>query len=573
MKSFILKNKDSFLAILLLVSLIAFNNGFSRLVMADDVSTSVVVGNSVPVFTVNPFEDPASTSASPTNEGNNVTFKATATDANGDQWKLLICKTNSVSGTSCADGTWCSSSFVSSGSQASCSYQTQNSDNWSNEWYGFACDSLGCSNYSQGSGDSGSPFYTNHRPTFTAISDCGSVNPNASCTISATSTDSDGTISLYVCKNNDFNGSSCGAGGTWCYITGQSSNPSCDIPNVPRPDGSYNYYPYIVDSFGLEATGSYQGSSQDFEVNNVAPTISASTITLKDTDGNGNLELLSENDWTEGFSVTFIVTDNNSCKTITNGNEIVSALINIRMSEKSQSQCDESGEYDANNCYPAAYSSWWSMVSCSYDSSVDPCEDNTDTTVGWKCTFPLMYHADPTVAGTPKEDYEWVAAVKATDDDGADTGLIDSTTYSNEMEIFMAYDLSTTTINYGTISPGNDSEEKIIAIIATGNVGLDQILYGTKLCNDYPTCGGNDDIAVSQQHYATSTGLDWEDMTALLEDPGAEVEINCPKTTITNSPESKDTYWVLRVPEGQTVGSYTGQNSIIGKTDESYGGI
>lgn len=574
MTRFILKYKDSLLAIILVISLVSFNSGISKLTIADNVSTSVEVGNSAPTFTVNPHEDPASTSSSPTNEGEYVVFKATATDANGDNWKLLICSSNILNATSCADTTYCSSNYVSSGSEATCSYQTQSSDSWSNAWYGFACDSIGCSSYSQGSGDSGSPFYTNHRPTFTAISDCGSANPNASCLISASSTDPDtsygDSISLYVCKTSGFSTSTPGCtGGEWCHVTGQSSNPSCTIPNVPRPDGSYNYYPYIIDSFKLPANSANQGSNQTYDVNNVAPSIDASTIHLYDTDGSGNLTLLSENGWTNGFYVTFIVNDNNSCKTITNGNEIVSALINLRMSELTQSDCDQSGEYNANNCYPAAYGSW--NLVCNASSSVDSCVDSSDTTVGWACTFPLLYHAEPTVTGTPKAAYNWVAAVKATDDDGLDTGLVDSTTYSNEMDTFTAYDLSTTTLSYGTLSPGQESAEKIIAIIATGNVGLDETLEGTALCNDYPTCAGSDDIAVSQQHYATSTGLGWSNMTP-LSGTTTRVEINCPKTTVPNSPESKNTYWVLKIPENQPTGIYTGQNTIIGVTDQSYGG-
>jgi len=563
--------KDHFLALFLIFSLIITYHGIYRglIVKADYATTSVEVGNAVPSFTVDPHEDPASTNTSPTNEGDNVTFKATATDNNGDQWKLLICKTNGVTGTSCSSGTWCSSSYVNSGSEASCSYLTQNSDSWSNDWYGFACDSQGCSSVSQGSGDSGSPFYTNHRPTFTAISDCGSANPNSSCLISASSTDSDGTISLYVCKTAGFSTSTPGCtGDTWCSVTGQSSNPSCTISNVPRPDGSYSYYPYIIDSYKLTASSALQGTEQTYDVNNVAPTIDASSIHLLDTDGSGYLTLLNENDWTPNFKVTFIVNDDNSCKTITNGDEITSAIINVRMSEITQAQCDESGEYNANNCYPAAYGSW--NLVCAASSTVNSCDGNTDTDVGWACTFPLQYHADPTVTGTPKASYNWIAAAKATDDDSASSSLVDSTTYSNELDKFLAYDLATTTLAYGTVGPNQESSEKNTAVLATGNVGLDQNLSGTNMCTDYPTCSG-DTIPVSQQHYNLTPGQGWSNGTALSTST-VEVELNCPKTTVTNNPASSTTYWILKIPTNQPTGTYTGQNTIEGKVDnENYG--
>jgi hypothetical protein len=203
---------------------------------------------------------------------------------------------------------------------------------------------------------------------------------------------------------------------------------------------------------------------------------------------------------------------------------------------------------------------------------VDACSDNTDTSVGWACTFPLQYHADPTVSGTPASSSNWIAAVQATDDDSANTGLIDSTDYSNEMDKFMIYDLASTTLAYGSVSPNADSLEKTTTVIATGNVGLDETLYGTKLCNDYPGCAGDDDIAIAQQVYNLTQGQGWSGGTALLADPGIEVELNCPKTTVTGSPASTSTYWYLHVPLGQAVGSYTGLDTIGGKVDnETFG--
>jgi len=563
------KYKKSILTFLLTFSLIILNIGSYNLVDADNATSTVQVGNAVPIFTTYPHEDPASTETLPTNEGDNVTFKAIATDANSDQWKLLICKTNGVTGTSCSSGTWCSSGYVNSGSEASCSYQTQNSDSWSNDWYGFACDSQGCSSVSQGSGDSGSPFYTNHRPTFTAISSCNNADPNTSCQITATATDSDtshgDSISLYVCKTADFSTSTLTCnGGSWCSVTGQSSNPSCTIPNVPRPDGSYSYYPYIIDSYKLTASSTLQGTEQTYNVNNVAPTIDASSIHVLDTDGTGNLTLLNEGTSTPGFKVTFIVNDNNSCKTITNGNEITTAIINLRTSDIAQGSCINSGDYNANYCYPAAYTGW--NLVCTASSTVDSCDGNTDTTVGWVCTFPLEYHADPTVAGTPKATYNWVAAVKATDDDGSSSSLTDSTTYSNELDTFLGYDVSPLSINYGTVSPNATSTEQSTAVLATGNVALDENLSGTDMSD-----GNGHTIAVGQQHYATSTGQLYDSMTALTTSP-TRTEINCPKTTVTNNPASSTTIWVIKIPNGQATGTYTGTNSIEGVTDQSYGG-
>jgi len=104
-------------------------NAKRKTAIADDLGTSVQVGNVAPEFTV--VTDDSSTSGSPTNSGSNVTFTATATDDNGDQWKLLVCKTAGVTGTDCDDGEsdrWCVSSLENSGDPASCNYTTGDGD-------------------------------------------------------------------------------------------------------------------------------------------------------------------------------------------------------------------------------------------------------------------------------------------------------------------------------------------------------------------------------------------------------------------------------------------------------------
>lgn len=95
--------------------------------------------NTAPVFTVAPSESP-----DPQNYGSNVTFSATATD-NEHTWKLIICKTNSVTpGTtpSCATSqdVCVSSSAVASGASNNCTWTVNQTTNLT--WYGFACDNV-----------------------------------------------------------------------------------------------------------------------------------------------------------------------------------------------------------------------------------------------------------------------------------------------------------------------------------------------------------------------------------------------------------------------------------------------
>jgi len=195
------------------------------------------VNNVAPSFSVAPYESPTSDDTTPTNLGANVTFKATASDGNGDQWYLAICKTNEISaGTdgppTCTGGEWAISTATDSASEATASYTVTASETLeSYDWYAFACDKTSsapqCSAMSNSGTESGneSPFSVNHAPTFSSIIDEGSANPGATdFTVTGVAYDSDtatdtDTVSMYVCKSNDFTGSACGAGGTWCSKT------------------------------------------------------------------------------------------------------------------------------------------------------------------------------------------------------------------------------------------------------------------------------------------------------------------------------------------------------------------
>jgi hypothetical protein len=183
-------------------------------------------GFTAPSITSGP-SDGGSSSGAPTNAGGNVTFTATATDTEADNYYLAICKTNAVtavnnSAPTCDGGSWAISSSTASGAQASVTYTTSAGNSASNAWYAFVCDNSiasSCSSSSQGSGNNGSPFNTNHAPTFSAISNdaSGYVKAGTMVTISATVSDPDAgtTFTLYACKSNDFTGSACGAAGEW----------------------------------------------------------------------------------------------------------------------------------------------------------------------------------------------------------------------------------------------------------------------------------------------------------------------------------------------------------------------
>ena len=239
--------------------------------------------NSAPILASGP-SDNSSSSTTPTNVGSSVLFSASATDTQSEDYYLAVCKTNSITAnngtapTCATNQTLCVSSATASGSSAVCSYTTSVGDVESNAWYAFVCDGNSsyalCSSSNQGSGDSGSPFNVNHIPVFTAISTSPDLaGLGQSITFSSTASDSDtdtsaDTVTLYICKSNDFTGTACGAAGEWCHSSASASNPTCAY-TVGSTDisGTKTYYGYIIDSHNFQSASNPRSSSFGSDIN------------------------------------------------------------------------------------------------------------------------------------------------------------------------------------------------------------------------------------------------------------------------------------------------------------------
>lgn len=537
----------------------------------ETIPTSVIVGNSAPTFDSGPAEATASTATAPTAIGATITFNATATDTNGENYYFIVCSTNAVvKGTAggaptCAAGakTYCEGtiSAKASGSPATCTYKTVAGDTWENEWYGFVCDnntSSECS-MSQGSGGTGSPFYVNHPPTFTSVSNNAPVNPGASVTWTTQTTsdpDTGSTVKLLICKSNTAptNGAcSGGASGTWCSSSAVASNPTCSysVPN-PNSDGSNNAYAFVVDNFNLLASSTPKNSH--FTVNNIAPVVSAVTF------NSGNDINLAENTTTP-ITVKATVTDNNGCGKISN------VYAYAYRSGKGYTNCDTLEEANNNFCYP--------QISCSVDAGT--CSGASDAAANYTCTINFQYYADATAStsGTiqfPTEN--WLATVKAIDNNSTNHNL--EVTSGIEMNALIAFDISPKAINYGTLSVGgkNDPLNQILTTTATGNVGLDQEHKGIpKMCTNYdastnPNCAtvSGTQIDVTKQKYGLTASTSYASGTQLTTSP-VEVEINVPKVT-TGTPTTKNIYWGIEIPNNTLPGLYKGMNTIYAKIGE-----
>jgi hypothetical protein len=302
---------------------------------------------------------------------------------------------------------------------------------------------------------------------------------------------------------------------------------------------------------------------------NATPQIFASSVNLLNATNTTPIFLNVIQGQTTNQKVTFTVSDENSC--IANSSttpEIASARIDVYRSGITASGCDASGEYNANNCYTdTASSALWQPV-CTQDAGTCLGEGDSDTT--WTCTFPLWYVADPTDAGTQFPAQNWLATVEASDKLYA-TSTATTTASGTELVSFLAYSVATTSIAYGGLQPGqqNDPISQTTDMSATGNMGLNQSLYGDDMCTTYSPSNLCKPYATStgpaaEQKFATSS-VAYASGVAMSSTTPYQLDVKVPKTTSTTSPQTKNTFWGIRIPAAITLaGDYIGRNTLIG---------
>lgn len=608
----------TFLGLAVFAVVFIFNLGTAEIKQAgaqsDIATTSVTVLNTPPFFTVEAIEDPGSTTSAPTNVGDQVTWVGTADDANSEPFYLLICSdnatptANSGAAPSCDPGAtqWGVSASTTAGTEAAVSTTTTAVAPFAGEsfdWYAWVCDDNAatprCSATStQGrfgaTATSSSPFEVNHRPTFTAYSDTSPADPGVAVTFYSTSTDADSsgtqdTVRLFVCSTNSFNTVTDECDDT----TLASTSPPGVVTDasavytivIPTQDQDYNAFGFVIDNHGFEATGGSQGTDTTLTVNNVAPTVSSSTIFVN---GGGPMVLSNAATQTPGFTLQFITSDNNSCDAVggTNYDEVVDYNLSIYRAPtgNSSTTCTVNGnDYDPNNCYPDDEStSVWNLQCTASTTSCTFGSDNIDTTTVWDCTFPLWYIADPTDGTATSTQYptdSWFAQVQGIDDDSAVGPLSESESGVN-VNSFLAFVLNTLTIPYGTLEPGqrNDPLVATTTISATGNIGLDKDVQGESMCTTYTGAtpcpnSATSTIPENRQVFATGTvsyGTASSSGWVLSSTTAQEIEVNVPKSTATSTQANSDAYWGIEVPSAITFsGDYTGENTITALVGES----
>jgi hypothetical protein len=537
------------------VAVFNLNKPLSLEVSADVATTTVTVGNAAPAW-VAVYESPESSTASPTNAGQTVTFVGRANDPNSENWFLVICASSTAVSTTtggtcptCSTGITLATSTAADNATATAVYTTLAGNPEQNNWYAWACDANAvqkCTASTTGTGGSAnlySPFVVNHVPTFTAQANSGPVNPASTTVFFASSTDSDSyggadTLIFSVCKTTGLTGTWCdgGASDTWCTTTA-SANPNCSITAPDPGEGAQSYYPYIFDGHGFAVSGGLQGSSQSYTISNVTPVVSSVTL-----NGGSAINLSTGGEGPSGnvnILATADMVDHNGCSDIT------TTTVKAYPTAVGSTTCSSQNN---NTCY---YN-----VSC----TAGPCQGNGYTATT-SCTINFKYHADPTDASTPRSAETWKDTITARDETFSGSTELGT---GVELNSYLALDV-TSAINYGTLSVGDIADgvslPQLVAASTTGNTGLDVEISGGDMCTDFPGCSGGR-IATSSQKYATSSVTYNSAVAYALATAATQLELDCLKTTTTATPQGKPIYWGLQIPGGTIAGSYTGQNTF-----------
>lgn len=568
-----------------------FNAGKTELLRVEatsTASTTLTVLNIPPQWTADAVERFESSTSTPTNSGSAVSWVATASNNGAQPYYLLICNGNATPTPSTTLAPSCATSTVQYGVSASTPADTQamvstttlESFAETNVWYGFICDNdpvnPRCNNeWKQGTNaTNSSPFYVNHRPTFTAYTNNSPKNPGEVINFYSTSTDPDvvttrDKVSLVVCSTSSFSTTtrSCGVNtlATSTFPVTDNVTTAFTLPAIV-PDGSYNAYGFLIDEHGHTALGGQQGVNVTYTVANVAPTVNSGNITVN----NGvNISLIAQAAQTTGYKLDFEISDANSCRNYNDtANEITNFTASVFRSGLGTTTCDGTpGSFNANNCYSnSVATSTWNLVCTASSTS---CTGTTDSTQLWSCTFPLWHIAEPTDEPTSAWNGQtWVAAIAGVDNNNA-TGTKSISSSGVSLLSYPAINLLTAEIPYGALEPGNNTGtlKATTTAQAVGNTGINQRLEGQAMCPGFTVgspCANSASSTVpdKEQEFATSsiaygTGTDLSSTTPQL------LDIRILKSTSTSTPAIGVTFWGINVPASITVaGAYTGLNTF-----------
>ncbi|MDI6820986.1 MAG: hypothetical protein QMD65_02280 [Patescibacteria group bacterium] len=228
--------------------------------------------------------------------------------------------------------------------------------------------------------------------------------------------------------------------------------------------------------------------------------------------------------------VNFTVTDDNGCSDVfTNGNVTTTVF---------RSGVGSACTADSLNCYILSTTTH----NCAGGNSANATS-----------TFSIYYFAQATDGDSSFPSEAWQAQVFARDASSA-TGT--ATSSLQELNTLTAINVTTSSINYGTVSAGTDtaSINQVATSTNAGNSSTTLRLYAQSTLTF-----GTNSIATSSQRYSTSTFTYPGTSTALTDSAVTVSGFFLTAPTSTNL-VSQPTFWGLQVPGGTATGTYSGVN-------------
>ncbi len=191
-----------------------------------------------------------SDSPDPVLAGNSITFSVDWSDPDaGENVKVKICKTNSLTNQNCDGGFWATSTAFTTADPENISYVTQAGDVGTNNYYAFVCDDGGlCSTSSSGT------FVVegNNTPSVISVIDAPDpVDPGRTIVFAVDWSDPDAgeNVKVKICKTNSLTNQNCD-GGFWATSTAfTTSSPLLFKHDVPYSDQgkTLDYYVFVCD--------------------------------------------------------------------------------------------------------------------------------------------------------------------------------------------------------------------------------------------------------------------------------------------------------------------------------------
>ncbi len=219
--------------------------------------------------------------------------------------------------------------------------------------------------------------------------------------------------------------------------------------------------------------------SHSVQVGNATPSVTNVVV------NNGSAITLTANATTT-VTVSFTVTDNNGCGEVFFSGNVTTTLFRSGVSTTC-AVANPSINLNTLNCYAVATTT----NNC-------PSAVSTTTSANATSTFEVWYFADATDSSSSYPTETWQSFVIAQD---ASSTTNSTTSAGVELNTLLALNVQTSTINYGTVNPGDNtsSTNQTVPIKNAGNASTTLSINGTAMTN------GANSIPTSSQHYATST--------------------------------------------------------------------